>query len=165
VGQSIRPLSADLTDGCEVASDPRLLSLEEIAVILGARGRRREGFDLFVLGALRSSGHPVDFKYYPAWAFPDALADSALLSWPLLDGTGRYPYALARVLGLLLLPPGDPPDPEDTLFLDPLSELPGPAANKRVGARTGARIQAPGRVRRRENDPAGRYKDRGMEHP
>jgi hypothetical protein len=165
VGQSIRPLVADLAEGCEVASDPRLLSLEEIAVILGSRGRREEGFDLFVLSALRSSGRSLDFKYYPGWAFPEALSDSALLSWPILDGSGRYPYALARVLGLLLLPAGEPLDPADTLFLDPLSERPGPSANKRVSARTGAKIRGPGRARRRENGPVGRYKDRGKEHP
>jgi hypothetical protein len=165
VGQSIRPLEADLAEGCEVASDPRLLSLEEIAVVLGSRGRREEGFDLFVFAALRSSGRALDFKYYPAWGFPEALADSALLSWAILDGSGRYPYALARVLGLLLLPAGEPLEPADTLFLDPLSELPGPTAHKRVSARTGARIQEPGRGRRRENGPDSRYKDRGKRHP
>jgi hypothetical protein len=67
------------------------------------------------------------------------------VSWPVVDGTGKYPYALARALGELLLPASLRPSPEDTLFADPLSESAGIDARKRVSAATGARIAERGR--------------------
>ena len=62
-----------------------------------------------------------------------------------MDGSGRFPYGLARVAGELLLPPGFRPGPEDSLFAEPLSEAPGVGAHKRVSAATGGRIAERGR--------------------
>ena len=63
----------------------------------------------------------------------------------MLDGTGRYPYGLARVAGDLLLPPGARPGADDTLFADPLSEAAGVDARKRVTSATGLKIAERGR--------------------
>jgi hypothetical protein len=132
--QSARPLTSDLSDGCEVAASSGRLSLEEAAVVAGGRAGVAAGLDLFVVSDLRALAERPAFKVHPAGAGPaPALAGSALLAWSILDGSDRHPYALARALGELLLPGGTVPGAEDTLFSDPLSESSGVTANKRVG--------------------------------
>ncbi|HZF00135.1 MAG TPA: hypothetical protein VE981_24205, partial [Planctomycetota bacterium] len=103
------------------------------------------GFDLFIVTELRSLQQRPAFKVYPAARFPSAISSSAIVTWAVVDGTGRYPFGLARVAGELLLPPGVRPSPDDTLFADPLSEGPGVDARKRLSAATGARIAERGR--------------------
>ena len=63
-----------------------------------------------------------------------------------MDGSDRYPYALARALGELLLPSGVKPGLDDTLFADPLSELPGIDARKRISPATALKISNRGRA-------------------
>jgi hypothetical protein len=146
VSQSSRPLVADLSDGCEVAAAPSRLSLEEAAVIVGGREGGLEGLDLFLVSELRSLSARPAYKVYPAGqGLPPALAGSALLSLKAMDASGRYPYLLARVLGELLMPPGVKPGPEDTLFQDPVSELLGVDARKRVSPATARKILERGR--------------------
>ncbi len=147
VAQSVRPLAADLSDGCEVAPDTRRMSLEEAAVLVGGKAGALDGLDVFVVGELRALAARPAFKVYPAGAgLPASITGSALVSWKVMDGSDRYPYALARVLGELLLPPGVKPGPEDTLFGDPISELPGIEARKRISPATALKISERGRA-------------------
>jgi hypothetical protein len=104
-----------------------------------------EGFDVFVVAGLHSLQTRPAFKVYPEGQFSPLVSSSAVVSWPVVDGSGQYPYALARTLGELLMPPSLRPSPEDTLFADPLSESPGVDAHKRISAATGARIAERGR--------------------
>ena len=122
-----------------------VLSLEEAALLATGKTAPAEGFDLFVVAGLHALQARPAFKVYPEGQFPAPIAASAAVSWPILDGSGRYPYALARVLGELLLPPMLRPAPEDTLFAEPLSETAGVDARKRLSAATGSRIAERGR--------------------
>jgi len=145
VAQAVMPLQVDLNGGIEAAPSGSLLSLEEIALLASGRSSPADGFDVIVVPELRSlEAHPA-FKVYPQGQFTSALAGSAIAAWSLLDGTGRFPYGLARLTGELLLPPAFRPAPEDTLFAEPLSAAPGVDAHKRIGAATGSRIAERGR--------------------
>ncbi|HLY09698.1 MAG TPA: hypothetical protein VKW04_10380 [Planctomycetota bacterium] len=146
VAQGVEPLSVDLSDGIEVSPTGATLSLEETALLASGRPAPAEGIDLFVVAGLRSLQLRPAFKVYPEAQFPPLIASSAIVSWPVVDGTGRYPYALARALGELLLPLALRPAPDDTLFADPLSESAGVDAHKRLSAATGARISERGRA-------------------
>jgi hypothetical protein len=145
VGQSVAPLQVDLKGGLEAAPSGPSLSLEEVALLAGGRNARADGFDVFVVSELRALQSRPAFKVYPPGQFPASLAGCAIAPWSLLDGTGRYPYGLARLAGELLLPSGYRPRPEDTLFADPLTETAGVEAHKRVSAATGSRIMERGR--------------------
>lgn len=145
IAQAVTPLAVDLLDGLEVAPTGSALSLEEAALLATGKAAPAEGFDLFVVASLHSLQAQPAFKVYPEASFPAAIAGSAAVSWSVLDGSGRYPYALARLLGELLLPPSLRPAPEDTLFADPLSETTGVDARKRLSAATGSRIAERGR--------------------
>ena len=144
VSQAVAPPALELRDGIEVAPSAARLSLEETAM-LAARAAPAEGFDVFVVSELRSLQARPAFKVYPEIQFPSSIAGSAVASWSILDASGRYPYAFARLAGEMLLPPSLRPSPEDTLFADPLSEKPGIDARKRISAATGARIAERGR--------------------
>lgn len=147
VAQSVRPLAVDLSDGCEVALAGRHLSLEEAAVLIGGKAGVLDGMDVFVVGELRALSARPAFKVYPAGSgLPPSVTGSALVAWKVMDGSDRYPYALARVLGELLLPAGMKPGPDDTLFGDPLSELPGIEAGKRISPATAQKILERGRA-------------------
>lgn len=153
VSQAVLPLGADLADGCEVTTDAGHLSLEELALLLGLRTGQAEGIDVILVSRLRSDAERgARFKYYPDDLFSAALAGAAIVSWEIADGSGRYPYALARVTGSLLLPPGWRPRPEDSLFDPELSVSAAADAHKRVGPVTGARIQERGRGLGAKND-------------
>jgi hypothetical protein len=141
VAQAVTPLPAMTLDGVEAAPTAGLLSLEEIALLASGKGPSSQGLDLFVVAGLRSLQSRPTFKVYPAGPF----AGSALVSWTILDGSGRFPYGLARVVGELLLPSGTVPSPEDTLFAEPMSESAGVDARKRVTAATGSKIAERGR--------------------
>jgi hypothetical protein len=145
VAQSVAPIQVDGTEGVEVAPTASLLSLEEMALLASGKGPPSEGFDVFVVPGLHSLQARPAFKVYPDGVFPVSLSGSAVVSWPLLDGTGKYPYGLARVAGELLLPPGARPGPEDTLFADPPSEGFGVEGHKRVTSATGRNIAERGR--------------------
>lgn len=145
VAQALSPLEVDGADGVEVAPTAALLSLEEIALLASGKGAPAEGFDVFIVSGLHSLQARSAFKVYPAGVIPSPLSGSALVSWPVLDGTGRHPYGLARVVGELLLPPGARPGVDDTLFADPLSEAPGVDGRKRVTAALGLKIAERGR--------------------
>ncbi|HXX94337.1 MAG TPA: hypothetical protein VEN81_11945, partial [Planctomycetota bacterium] len=153
VAQSFALLAGDLAGGCEVTTDPKLLTLEELMLLLGLRVGPPEGIDLFVVKALRSDAlEPARYKIYPDEVFPAPLSGAAVVAWEVADGSGRYPYALARVVGELLLPPGWRPRPEDSLFSGELSIQSSPDANKRVGPTTGTRIRERGRGQSLKND-------------
>jgi len=145
VAQAVSPLSVDLADGIEVAPSGPALSLEETALLASAKKGPAEGFDLFVVARVVSLQTRPAYKVYPEGQFSSRVASSAVVSWPVVDGTGKVPYALARTLGELLLPPSLHPSPQDTLFADPLSESAGVDARKRISAATGARIAERGR--------------------
>ena len=145
LSQAVSPLRVDLTDGLEVAPSGAALSLEETGLLASGKAGSAEGFDLFVVAGLTSLQSRPAFKVYPEGQFPALVAGSAAVSWPMLDGSGRYPYALARLLGELILPASLRPTSEDTLFADPLSEAPGVDARKRLSAATGTRIAERGR--------------------
>lgn len=145
VAQAVAPPPLELRDGVEVAPSPSLLSLEE-AAMLASHALPVEGLDVFVVSELRSLQARPAFKVYPEATFTPPIAGSAVASWSVLDASGRYPYAFARLAGELLLPPTLRPSPEDTLFADPLSEKPGVDARKRISAATGARIAERGRI-------------------
>lgn len=145
VAQAVSPLSIDLADGLEVAPTGTALSLEETALLASGKKAPAEGFDLFVVAGLHSLQTRPAYKVYPEGQFSSLVASSAVVSWPVVDGSGKVPYALARTLGELLLPPSLRPSPEDTLFADPLSESAGVDARKRISAATGARIAERGR--------------------
>ena len=89
---------------------------------------------------LRGEGRPFS-KIYPPDAFAAPLAGVAMVAWEISDGSGKYPYGLAQVLGSLLLPSGWKPRPEDTLFDPELSPAAAAEAHKRVGRLTGGRIR------------------------
>jgi hypothetical protein len=153
VAQSVSLLTADLSDGCEVTADSNLLSLEELSLLLGHRAVAPQGIVLFLVRALRSDAmEPAWYKIYPDEVFPPPLSGAAVVAWEMADGSGRYPYALARVLGELLLPTGWRPRPEDSLFSGELSPAAAAGANKRVGPATGARIRDRGRGLTLKND-------------
>jgi hypothetical protein len=145
VSQAVKPLSVDLRGGLEVAPAGIGLSLEEAVLLAAGRTNPAEGVMLFVVSGLTSIRERPAFKVYPEGQVPALFGSTAVASWPILDGSGRYPYALARVLGELLLPPTVRPGPEDTLFADPLSETAGVDARKRLSPTTGARIAERGR--------------------
>jgi hypothetical protein len=145
VSQAVTPLPGEGLDSIEVAPTADLLSLEEIALLASGKGPPSQGFDVFIVKELHSLQERSAFKVYPEGLFPASMAGSAVVSWPILDGTGRFPFGLACVAGELLLPPGVRPSAEDTLFARPLSEAPGVDARKRVTATTGARIAERGR--------------------
>jgi hypothetical protein len=145
VAQGVAPLEVDLGGGIEAAPSGAKLSLEEIALLASVRKSPSDGIEVIVVSALRSLDTRPAFKVYPQGTFSGALAGSAITAWSLLDGTGRFPYGLARLTGELLLPPGYRPPAEDTLFAEPLSELAGVEAHKRIGAVTGSRITERGR--------------------
>jgi hypothetical protein len=141
VAQAVTPLPPLSADGVEAAPTRTLLSLEEMAILASGKGPSSQGLDVFVVAGLRSIQTRPTFKVYPAGPF----AGSALVAWSILDGSGRFPYGLARVVGELLLPPGTEPSPEDTLFGEPMSESAGANAHKRVTAATGSKIAERGR--------------------
>ena len=145
VAQAATPLEAAPPDAVEVAPSATLLSLEEAAVLASAKGARAEGLDFFIVAGLRALKDRPPFKVFPDGIFPYALAGSAIVSWAILEGTGRYPYGLARAAGEMLLPPGVAPGADDTLFSDPLSEAPGVGARKRLSSATGLKITERGR--------------------
>lgn len=111
----------------------RMVTLDELGLILGNKGKFADGFDLFIVEGVAGGPDAPSFKAYPGWAFTAAISGSAILSWKIADGAGKYPYALARVLGELLLSPGFRPPEKRSLFADPLSEAAGVGANKRLG--------------------------------
>lgn len=137
VAQAVTPLPGRLQEGIEVSSTADFRSLEEMAVLESGKGDRTGGFDIYIVTGLHSLQARPSFKVYPGGA--------AIVSWKLLDGTGRHPYGLARVAGEILLPPGVKPAPGDTLFADPISEAPGVDSHKRVTAATGEKIAERGR--------------------
>jgi hypothetical protein len=145
IAQAVAPLQVELRDGVEVAPSASLLSLEEFGVLASGRTAPAEGIDVFVVSGLRSLQARPAFKVYPGPQFPPSISGAAIASWSILDASGRYPYAFARLAGEMLLPPTLRPSPEDTLFADPLSEKPGIDARKRISAATGARIAERGR--------------------
>jgi hypothetical protein len=145
VSQAVSPLPAGGLDGIEVSPSSTLLSLEEIALLASGKGAPSQGFDLFIVAGLHSLEQRPSFKVYPEGLFPGSMAGSAIVSWAILDGTGRFPFGLALVAGELLLPPGVRPSADDTLFAKPMSEAPGVDAHKRVTAATGAKIAERGR--------------------
>jgi hypothetical protein len=145
VAQALTPLPSEAGGGVEAAPSGALLSLEELAILASGRGTPADGFEVFIVSSLRAFGARPAYKVYPDGSFPASLSGSALVSWTILDGSGAFPYGLARVAGELLLPPGVPPAPDDTLFADPLSEAPGVTAHKRVTAATGLKIAERGR--------------------
>lgn len=144
VAQAVTPLPAQLVDGIEVSSTPTVLTLEEIALLGSGKGAASEGVDVFILSSLHALQARPAFKVHPRGLSPWSTAASAFVSWPLLDGGGKYPYGLARILGELVLPGA--PAPGDTLFAEPISEGPGVAAHKRVTAATAAKIAERGRA-------------------
>jgi hypothetical protein len=103
VAQAVTPLPADAGAGVEAAPSGELLSLDELAVLAAGRGTPADGFDVFVVSSLRSFQARPAYKVYPDGLFPASLSGSALVSWSILDGSGTYPYGLARVAGELLL--------------------------------------------------------------
>lgn len=138
VAQALTPLPSQLHEGIEVSAAGDLRSLEEMALLEAGKGDRAGGVDLFIVAGLRSLQSRPSYKVHPGGI--------AIMPWTLVDGSGRYPYGLARVLGEMLLPPGVEPAPgEDSLFADPLSEGPGVGAHKRVTAATGTKIAERGR--------------------
>jgi hypothetical protein len=145
VAQAVAPVSVQLSDGIEIAPTGSALSLEEAALLATGKKAQAEGFDLFVVAGLHSLQTRPAFKVYPEGLFSSHVASSAVVSWQLVDGSGKYPYALARTLGELLMPPSLRPSPEDTLFAEPLSESAGIDARKRISAATGAQIAERGR--------------------
>jgi hypothetical protein len=145
VAQAVTPLSTEAGAGVEAAPSGELLSLDELAILAAGRGTPADGFDVFVVSSLRSFQARPAYKVYPDGLFPPSLSGSALVSWSILDGSGTYPYGLARVAGELLLPAGLRPGPGDTLFSEPLSEASGLSAHKRVTAAMGLRIAERGR--------------------
>jgi hypothetical protein len=145
LAQAVTPLGLNLSEGLEVAPSGSGLSVDEEALLASGRKGSSDGIDLFVVAGVRSLLERPAFKVYPEGRVPALIASSAVVSWPIMDATGRYPYALARVFGELLLPPSLRPGPEDTLFSDPLSESAGVDAHKRLSAATGARIAERGR--------------------
>lgn len=146
VAQAVEAITAGGEDGIEVAPSGSGLSLEELALLASGKSARSEGFDVFIVSSLRSLQARPAFKVYPDGSFPAALAGSAVVSWPVLDNSGRYPYGLARIMGEMLMPPGVRPTADDTLFAEPLSESAGVGASKRVSAATGERIAERGRA-------------------
>ena len=138
VAQAVTPLPAQLVDGVEVSPTPGVLTLEEIALLASGKGAASEGVDVYIVTALHSLQARPNFKLHPQGLPPWSTAGSAIVSWPLLDGGGKYPYGLARILGGLVLPGA--PAAADTLFAEPLSEAPGVLAHKRVTAATAAKI-------------------------
>ncbi len=162
VAQGVSLLGANLSDGCETTADLDLLSLEELALLLGLRGTPSEGIDLFLVKELyQDTRRTAYFKFYPEGVFAAPLVGAALVSWQISDGSGEYPYALARLLGSLLLPPKWVTHPEDTLFDPEISLLPGPGANKRVGPATRARIRERGRGLTSKNDDSSKGNEQG----
>jgi hypothetical protein len=152
VSLSAELLEPALSEGCVVAAERSIVSLDEAAVLLGLRGAPSEGVDLFIVRRLRAEGDRTIFsKVYRSDDVPAPLAGAALAAWEIADGSGNYPYGLAQVLGLLLLPPGWSPRPEDTLFDPELSRAPSVNVQKRVGRLTGAKVREGGRVSGAEN--------------
>jgi hypothetical protein len=143
VAQAVTPLPAQLPDGIEVSATPALLTLEEIALLGSGKSAASDGVDIFIVTGLRALQARPAFKILPEGLPPWSTAGSAIVSWTLVDGIGRFPYGLARILGELMLP--CPPAPGDTLFEEPMSEAPGVAARKRVTAATAAKIAERGR--------------------
>jgi hypothetical protein len=144
LSQRAAPVRPVYSDGCEAAEGRGLVSLEEAALLLGARAARESGLDVFVVGGLRPAPRvgTLFFKAYPDGSYPAELAGAVVVSRELVDGT-RFPYGLARAMSTVLLPEGHAFSPEDTLFADPLSESAGPRAHKRVGRATGRGILDP----------------------
>lgn len=144
VAQAVTPLPSQLVDGIEVSPSAGTLTLEEIALLGSGKGAASDGVDVYLVAGLRSLQARPPFKVHPQGLPPWSTAGSAIVSGPLLDAGGKYPYGLARVLGELVLP--GPPAAGDTLFADPMSEAPGVAAHKRVTAATAAKIAERGRA-------------------
>jgi hypothetical protein len=136
--QSALPLVLGARAGCEIDPEGRTRTLDEAAVLAGCRGQGGEGLDLVLVGEIRSGAGRRAFRAYASGA--------AIVGPWALESPGRYPYALGRILGELLLPPGVRPSEEDTLFAEPLSEAAGVEARKRVGAETARQILERGRV-------------------
>lgn len=139
-GQAAVPLEVRRLGGCEVAVRTRGLTLDEAALLLGARSGGGSGVDVFVVEELRAGPDRPAYKVYPAWAYPAAVSGTVVAARRIADDSGRYPYALARALGELFLPEDWRPGEGDTLFEEPLSEFPGAGARKRVGPGTAARL-------------------------
>lgn len=144
VAQAVTPLPSQLIDAIEVSPSATGLSLEEIALLGSGKGAASDGVDVYLVSGLRALQARPAFKTHPQGLPPWSTAGSAIVSWPLLDAGGKYPYGLARILGELVLP--GPPAAGDTLFADPMSEAPGVAAHKRVTAATAAKIAERGRA-------------------
>ena len=138
VAQAVTPLPSQLADGIEVSPSPAVLTLEEIALLASGKGAASDGIDVFIVTGLHSLQARPTFKIHPQGLPPWSTAGSAIVAWPLLDGSGKYPYGLARILGGLVLPGA--PAAADTLFAEPMSEGPGVLAHKRVTAATAAKI-------------------------
>jgi len=145
VSQAVTPLPSEAGGGVEAAPGGARLSLEELAILAAGRKTPADGVDVFIVSSLRSFQARPAYKIYPDGVFPASLSGSALVSWSILDGSGKFPYGLARVVGELLLPAGLTPGPDDTLFAEPLSEVPALTAHKRVTAATGLKIAERGR--------------------
>jgi hypothetical protein len=162
VSQSLTCLGADLDRGCEVSGEPGLLSLDELTLLLGLRSGSGDRMDVLLVGKIRTDARQVSrFKYYPDDAFSPPLSGAAIVSWEISDGSGRYPYALAQVLGSLLLPSGWRPRPEDSLFNPELSPAAAADAHKRVSPQTGARIRERGHGESAKNDDNPKGTDQG----
>ncbi|HLY73973.1 MAG TPA: hypothetical protein VKU80_07620, partial [Planctomycetota bacterium] len=96
VAQAVAPLSVELADGIEIAPSGSTLSLEETALLATGKRASSEGFDLFVVRGIHSIQTRPAFKVYPEGQFSPLVASSAVVSWQVMDESGRYPYALAR---------------------------------------------------------------------
>ncbi len=147
ISQLLTPLVADVSNGCQIAPRAPTLSIDEIGILLGLKKDMPAGIDLFVVEEIWAGLELPTFKAYPEGIFSPYLAHSALVSWALLDGTGKFPYGLARIFGEIFLPPGFRPADPHSLFAEPLSEDPAVETNKRVGSKSGAKISE--RARRR----------------
>jgi hypothetical protein len=136
--QRVAPLAADFTGRCEVAAHPQKLTFQEIGLVLGCRRESHPELRILIVEGLRSGPDAPAFKTYAEGIAPAPLARTAILSWKIMDGSGRYPYAAARALGELLLADTARSKKSPSLFAEPLAETPAADANKRVGAVTGA---------------------------
>jgi hypothetical protein len=145
ISQAVTPVAIDPGSGIEASQSTTTLTLDEVALLASGRETPRDGIDVYIVSELGALQARRAIKVYPDADFPASLAGVAVLSWAVLDGSGRFPYALARAVGELLLPAGWRPGSQDTLFAEPLSESPGASAHKRITAATGQKIAERGR--------------------
>jgi hypothetical protein len=131
MGQIVTPLRVDLGDGCEAAPG-RALSAEELPILVGLRDADPSTIDLLLVPALVSGGRSYLFKSYPAGTVRESVHNSILLGLPVLDESGRWPFALARAVGELLLPAVPSAPGPHSLFSDPMAEVDDLLAAKRI---------------------------------